>query len=368
MRSKKQIIPILLCIFIIINPFLFFYGIQNPFEFPKYILTIIVAQALSILLLLGRYNLKFDLLTKLIFIYLFVNLIANFLGLDLRSSLLGSPWRHQGFLLLLAGFIFYLSSRFAGNKIMIEKSILISGIFISIFTVSEFILLHLGANFPTYNGRITATMGNPNFLGAYLAMVLPFILFLKTKNKFIKPLSTILITILIFITGSRSAILSLFAVLLIYFINLLKINIFIKKLLILSSLIIFIFIFLQIPFFQRSSIWDTRSLIWNTGIEKIMEKPVLGYGQENFALIFPKELNFYVDNSHNIFLETPISSGIIGLLLFILILILSFRHAELKYKVFLVSYLITSFFNPLFISGIILFWIILGIANNKARI
>lgn len=366
MSRYEKIISYVFFTTIIVSPFLVLNGINNPYEFPKFIFIVLVSQLLAITFLFYKTEIKFDLITKIVFLFIGVLFLANLNGLDFRTSLLGNPWRHQGLLLYLSCLILFLSAKNIYDKKYIELSIQISGILLGLITILEFISINNGINFPTYNGRVVATMGNPNFLGGYLALALIFILFQEFKNKYLKPTWIFIISISIFITQSKSALIALVIALISYSIFKLKIKNYLKF--IISFLIIGLFIaFLnQSNLFQRESVWDTRTLIWEKGIDKISINPILGVGQDNFELVFPKELNFTVDNAHNIFLETIISSGFIGLILFLSILIVGFKNKEFKYKLFLITFLTISFFNPLFISGIVIFWIILGFSNNSS--
>lgn len=411
--SKTNRSSSLISIALLISPFLIYLGINNPYEFPKFVFFLIFSQGLAIYLFIKAKKIKLDLLTKLIILFLCVTFIANLLGLDPRISLLGSEWRHQGFLLLLSCFIFYLASKTIKNPELITKSIIISSIFLSTISITEFILLELGFYFPTYNGRIVATMGNPNFLAGYIALTLPFLL---TYSKSIKLTSffTALCFFTIYITGSRGALIATSIVLLIFLYYKLK-----DKLPKLFSLLLFViiiflgFIFIsktintmyQTPIsnykltedqrkqyclsllpphefpwkvfrlyyethpnvLARDSLCESRVIIWIEGSKAVFNKPLLGYGQENFELIFPKRFDTKIDNAHNFILETAISVGLIGLGILLSIILLSLKNSSIIGKMFIASFLIVGFFNPLFISGIVLFWIVIGLENRKTK-
>ena len=65
-----------------------------------------------------------------------------------------------------------------------------------------------------------------------------------------------------------------------------------------------------------------RLLIWEVALVAFYEKPILGYGQENFYVVFNKYFNpeiyshagsrIWFDRSPNIFLDHLITGGIIG--------------------------------------------------------
>jgi len=66
---------------------------------------------------------------------------------------------------------------------------------------------------------------------------------------------------------------------------------------------------------------EGRSFIWPMAIQGIKEKPILGWGQENFNYVFnehydPKMYNLepWFDRAHNIFLDWGIAGGLLGLL------------------------------------------------------
>jgi hypothetical protein len=73
-----------------------------------------------------------------------------------------------------------------------------------------------------------------------------------------------------------------------------------------------------------------RITIWRATVQLVRERPLLGYGPETLALVFPRvfppELVFYqgreffVDRAHNWVLDWMVSTGFVGLLMYVLVL------------------------------------------------
>lgn len=69
---------------------------------------------------------------------------------------------------------------------------------------------------------------------------------------------------------------------------------------------------------------ESRLTIWGMALEGFKERPVLGWGPENFSLVFGKyyepklwSQEPWFDRSHNIFLDWLITAGILGLLAYL---------------------------------------------------
>jgi O-antigen ligase len=65
----------------------------------------------------------------------------------------------------------------------------------------------------------------------------------------------------------------------------------------------------------------SRLLVWNLALEGWKERPILGWGQENFDYVFLKHYDVrlydqepFFDRAHNIFLDWLIAGGVLGLL------------------------------------------------------
>ena len=125
------------------------------------------------------------------------------------------------------------------------------------------------------------------------------------------------------------------------------------------------FIIVQTLISQRISVWDNRGLIWVEGLKAIFSRPVLGYGQENFELIYPAYRHIKIDNAHNLFIETAVSSGFLGLFLLIMVLLYGIKAASFPVKLSLSAFILSGFFNPLSIAQIAFFWFLLGITREK---
>lgn len=66
---------------------------------------------------------------------------------------------------------------------------------------------------------------------------------------------------------------------------------------------------------------EARTLIWRMAYEGVKERPVLGWGQDNFGYVFAKYYNpgmyaqeQWFDRSHNVFMDWLIAAGVLGLL------------------------------------------------------
>lgn len=126
--------------------------------------------------------------------------------------------------------------------------------------------------------------------------------------------------------------------------------------------------FLKMMEGNGEAIYSSRISIWKDAIYLFVQKPLLGYGFGYFELIY----NGY---THNLFLDIAVSSGLVGLTLFFVVLIYSvikmIKTKEYNKKVFLVI-MMTISFVPLMISlsywTVISFWVYWGIilcSKNK---
>jgi O-antigen ligase len=104
-------------------------------------------------------------------------------------------------------------------------------------------------------------------------------------------------------------------------------------------------------------------LIATVGLQALAKSPILGFGQENFEIAIESWKMHTVDNAHNIFLETAVASGIVGLLIFLAIIFVAFRNANFTIRMALLAFLIVAQFNPLSITEIMLFWFLLAISK-----
>lgn len=361
---------------LVIIPLIYIPGIFNPYEFPKFIFFVAIAVFLFFLRS-SKVRLLDDRLSILALSFLLIAFLADLIGLDPKISLLGSQYRHQGFITLLSGVLLFFTVRSFMKEQGIsmyqifERGILLGTFIICLISFWQAFSFYVMSDWrvPLYQGRIVGTFGNPNFLGGYLAMTMPFLLWGKERLS-IKVILLFMSLLTVFLSGSRGAILAVGLILLIFVIPRLAKRRFLEQ--VFACIMGIILIYMTLQFYQigflglnRDSFWDNRGIIWSQGAKAILARPILGYGQENFELVFPKERNMKVDNAHNIFLETAVSSGILGLLLFLAIIVTAVWQAGFVLKISIIAFLITAQFNPLSIAQISLFWFLLGLTSQN---
>lgn len=127
---------------------------------------------------------------------------------------------------------------------------------------------------------------------------------------------------------------------------------------------------------------DTRSSAWNIALLAIKDRPILGYGPENFSIAFDSHFDpkfekfgrlFWWDRAHNIFLESAVNAGIFGFLIYISLAICLFwvlqklkKKKPEDYHIFhgmqaaLAGYFIAGFFSFDGFPSFIIFYFLAG--------
>ena len=276
-----------------------------------------------------------------VFFAMIVLLIANFLGENPSKSFWGNFERMDGFngfihlscLFLIAQSILKTKKQWA---IITHVSILIA-LIVSLLGVRELI--------SEPSAFISSTLGNASYLAIYIVfhIFITSLFFFSSKNTIHKSLYAFVILFFVFIvynTGSRGCFLALFIGLIISTIFTRDFKI-IKKFIVPFMLFIafsmsFIWLFKDYAFVKNNSTYvriidfnsatSTRSKLWSIAYEGIKERPLLGWGQENFELVFDKyyktslgDAEDWFDRVHNSFLDWTISGGLFGGLAYILL-------------------------------------------------
>ena len=289
--------------------------------------------------------------------------ISSVFGLSFRSSFWSDLERMMGFLTYAHLFVFYLIliSVFRDErewKKLFTLSLAVS-LIISVFGIWQKFMNDLG--------RIESTYGNAAFLASYLLINLFLAFYLLAKEKGFGGKAWFFLSVLLidgfvlFLTGTRGAILGAalgFFVILIsgifysdrirlFFYKSKTIRIF--SILALTAIILtvgVIFVFrsrLQTRDFPEvisrlASISTNdrtvqgRLLVWQVALRGIRERPLLGWGPENFILLsnfhydprlFAQEP--WIDRAHNLFLDISAAQGLVGFLIMLALFVVFLR-------------------------------------------
>ncbi len=194
--------------------------------------------------------------------------------------------------------------------------------------------------------RLDATFGNSTYFAIFLIfhLFLIALFFSKTKNQWIRLGLAVLFAlelILVFMTATRGAILGIvggavaFAAIMAIFTSNRKIRYGALGLFAFLTLLISLFLlFRHSAFIEKNYVFsrlasisateataESRLTIWQMSFKGFLERPFLGWGPENFNLVFNKyyEPKLYIaepwfDRAHDIIFDWLISTGILGFL------------------------------------------------------
>jgi O-antigen ligase/tetratricopeptide (TPR) repeat protein len=418
--SYKKILDILIQFFILeilfLTPLFFSFVVKtiNFYEINKFILF-----KISVIFLLffsfirfffygnpESINLFWDKVKKyrmaiIIFVIYFTSLFVSTVFSRFYSiSIWGSYDRLFGLESIVFFFLFFcltflnLKDKRSINRGLI--ALIFSSFFVSTYAIAQAFGLDPFRWIESTELRVTSTFGQPNFLGAFLLLVIPLNIYLFRETKqYFRYFYLLVLFLNILSLGYTYSIASwlgfLFGLFLLglYFIYNSKLKFLNKKNLTIASIIVVI-LFL---FISASSVFKTkissvfnfengstaaRVDFWKAGIDGIGEKPFFGHGLDSQGEIIPKyyETNWAVHSSigvrpsraHNIFLDTLLTTGIFGLISYILLLYLFFsliienikkyreKFLNISLGIAFASYFVYLLFNFSFITSEIIFW------------
>lgn len=365
----KKTIFILFAILFFFVPLILWPFTSEVFEFNKmvlvYILTALITGAWAIKCIIEKkFIFRRTLLDIPLLIFLGTQLISTLLSIDFYTSLFGYYSRFNGglistvcYLLLYWAFV----SNFDKNETLkLIKIWLVSALFVSIYGVLEHFGIDKNIWVQDVASRVFSSLGQPNWLAAWVVAFIPFCWVLvdvniKKKNFWAYLLLSTLFFVVLLFTKSRSGLLGFIIASGIYwgFVLIKSFRQNLKPFLIFNSLY-FIFALLigtqwtpslntlinksvnnQIASQPQGTALETggtesgviRKIVWKGAIQVWLHYPIFGTGVETFAYSYyqfrPKEhnltseWNFIYNKAHNEFLNFAANTGIAGLIAYL---------------------------------------------------
>lgn len=405
---------------ILFTPFIVSGRFFFPFIAPKTLyFTALVEIIFSAYLLLAicfpKYRPKMNVLLISLVLFVILSILSAVNGVCFSESFWSKYERMGGLLTWFHLLAFFLVTSSVFNK----KD------WLRIFEISTMVAVLISVlNFLTVKGvgplvakgfeaRGGATLGNSSFLGSYLIfnVFLALYLFLNSKKetKIFFGGAFVFIAVALLLSTARAAALSFVAGLVLFF--LLKL-IFLEKgrlrtagilLLIASSVLVSIVIFYSLQHDDNAirlaleeklnaGLSKDRLLVWSIGLKGWKEKPWLGWGPENFNVVFTKYFDsrifvseiygsdIWYDRAHNIIVDNLVSVGLLGSLAYLGILFSAFYILFKKYSSQKIDFLIFGIFSVMLlayffqdltvfdmVSSYMMFFLILGFVGGLSR-
>lgn len=323
------------------------------------IVEILLAVYIVLAIYSPRYRPRFNLLLLSLVLFVAILVLASITGIDPSKSFWSYYERMEGLLAWFHYLVFFivLTSVLKRKKdwmIVLGFSVGVA----ALISIISFILK--SGDFQVTNvARSGATLGNSSFLGAYLLfnVFLALWLLIKSKEgwKIVWGSFLLIIGVALFISTARAAALSFVGGLFLLFLLWLtfqpakKYLRMIGLIIILSSIVaslILVFWALQPDSFVHQQLaqkfTNARFVVWEIGWKGWQDRPWLGWGLENFSAPFAKHYNpclalrecggeTWFDRAHNIVVDMGITSGLLGLISYLGIFIVSFYLLAKKY-------------------------------------
>ena len=402
-------------------PLIIFSQYISPFHFGKMVLfrsLVAVMAVIYILLVISdkKYLPRWTPIVIAFTIFTGIYALTSFTGVDFNYSFWGTLERMGGLFSFLHFWVFFIilvsliRDRKSWEKIL--KISIFVGLLSILFAYGQY--FKMGDFFVgwQHEGRVIGTIGNAALFAGYLLFVLFLSIYFLIKKKinirerFFYGLVLILGIPVLHMTAVRGSIIAfwgglfLLGLIYLFLFKKRKVKVYVSiALIILLILVGFIWLnkdkewVKDIGWLERitSISLETRTLqtrlwSWHSGWQGFKERPVLGWGPENFVLAHAKHFDArhftsmgsetIWDRAHNIVLEILTTMGIIGLLSYLSIfavvyylLIKSFRKKRIKLTTFAVFgvMLIVYFFHNLFIfdtmANYFMFFLVLGYIN-----
>lgn len=388
---------------------------KDYYYHPKILTIIILCSFLAVLCILNLKKLQVEnsILDLLIICYISLVCLSTIFSVNIHQSFMGRVLREEGlFAICCYLFIFQVSSKFYNYSDRHINIFLLSSIIISIYGISQYFgfdPIPIDPIRKQWHHYAYSTLGNPNFFGSYLTLILPISIFsyiYTNKNVYLSTSSILFLSLLCTRTrGTWLGFMSSF-IILCYFLYRLKANS--KPVLKIITIFLAITILLNIfnhnetikrftsiikdaksvaTLSQKSEYaGSTRIFIWKRAIKLIPKKPFLGYGPDTFDIEFMNTFRndtkkfigeIIVDKAHNEYLQIAVTTGVPSLVVYlgILYLILKKSYKNIQKNILIIpllcsisGYLVQAFFNISVVSVAPVYWTTLGILSNFSNL
>jgi len=363
---KKAFLERICNVLILLVPFIPFV-VSNSLFFPfitgkafafRTIITLLFSAWIFLAILDKKFRPKKSAVLYSVLVFIFVVGLATFFSVNVIKSFWSNFERMEGYVTILFIGAYFLA---LGHVLIHEwqwKRLFFTTIIAS-FIMSLYGIFQLLGFFEIHQGgvRLDGTFGNATYLAVYSLIHIFIIMFwmaryAKTKSLlYFTSIALILQISILYFTATRGAILGFIGGIILAAITFLIAGkkdqyVRIRKIsgigLILISCFLVLFLLIKntdfikndpvLGRFSNISVQDnttvSRFLIWDIAIQGFKERPLLGYGQENFIYIFSEKYNpalyaqeAWFDRAHNIFLDWMISAGIFGILSYLALFI-----------------------------------------------
>jgi len=393
--------------FLVYSSFFFPFITSKAFTW-RIIVEIVFAAWILLALLDAEYRPKLSIILYSVLGFLAIIGLADIFGVAPIKSFWSNFERMEGFITLLHLGMFFLVISSVFKEIDWQRWWNFS-LAASFLMVLYCVLQLIGLKTINQGGvRVDGTLGNAIYLAVYMLFhifIASLFMWREWKNVSLRWIYGLLIlsqATILYYTATRGAILGLLGgVLVIAVLNIRnKQNRFVRKMS-MATLIGLIFLlggFMGLkdsnfiknsPVLSRFSSLTTaeiktqgRYFVWPMALKGFKERPILGWGQENFSYVFQEhyspemyKLEPWFDRAHNIFLDWAVSGGLLGLIsyLFLYVALLwviwksaGFSHTEKSILTGLVAaYFFHNFFVFDHLISYILFFSLLAYVHFK---
>ena len=432
-----SLIAIIAFVPLIINPGAFDFWYRPKIESVYALLLIAVtAWTLRVLINRGSFPLQPNPLTVPLILYVCAAILSTIFSIHVSLSLNGDILRVEGLYTVLSyvGLVFLFINQTNTRKQMDKLfwALIIGATLVSLYALIQYFgydpTEHFFYRYWRRGPGVGSTIGNPNFLGKYLVLIIPIVFSLCLKNgtgeKGLIAVGLLAICFSALIaTFTRASWFSIVFGFLLFFVLALKNHLLKgkgKKVALLMVLFLGIVVFFNFyapeatekkaTSFKRKESGGvvkrsistvefkggrgivTRLYVWERALFLIKERPWLGYGLETFPIAFRKYNDDYtkrfndfivVDRAHNNYIDTAFSLGIIGLgtycaviLTFLAYLFRLVKRTENRGRQLFYTGIFSGFcgylINDLFIFSVVsvspTFWSLMGLTVAAGRL
>lgn len=305
-----------------------------------------------------EYRPKMSWVTKAVGLFALATLVADLFGANVYKSLWSNYERMEGFVLIAHLVLYYITASSVLTRQWWNRfwnTSIVASVIMSLYGIMQ-----LSGKLTINQGgvRVDGTFGNASYLAIYLVFHIFLCLYFWAERnqtswkKWTYGLVAVLELVILYYTATRGAILGLLGGLVLTAVILAlkeKEDIHMRKiaygtLIVLAVGTLGFFAIRNASFVQKSPVLSRfatlspaeiktqgRYFVWPMAMKGFLEKPILGWGQENFNFVFNKNYDprmyaqeQWFDRTHNIALDWLIAGGLIGFLSYISLYIVLF--------------------------------------------